>query len=131
MKLKILLPTQVLLDRPVSKIVAEAANGLFCLLPRHVDFVTAVVPGILSYVADDGLERYAAHSDGILTKSGDDVRLSARAGVRGDNLGTLRRLVVEQFQVLDERERVARSAVAKLEADFFRRYLQFGERDRV
>ena len=28
------------------KLVAEAPNGAFCLLPRHVDFVAALVPGL-------------------------------------------------------------------------------------
>ncbi|HBE49542.1 MAG TPA: F0F1 ATP synthase subunit epsilon, partial [Cyanobacteria bacterium UBA11369] len=51
MKLKVLLPTKILLEEEVSKITAEAANGSFCLLPRHIDFVTALVPGILIFVS--------------------------------------------------------------------------------
>ncbi|RME22412.1 MAG: F0F1 ATP synthase subunit epsilon [Candidatus Zixiibacteriota bacterium] len=131
MKLKVLLPTEILLDEDVTKIVAEAENGAFCLLPRHVDFVAALNPGILTYTTLAGEEQYAAHSDGILVKTTDEVRVSVRNGVRGENLGRLRQLVAEQFAVIDDRERVARSAVAKLEADFFRRFLEFGERDRV
>jgi len=45
MQLKVLLPTQVLVDEPVSKVVAEGEDGSFCLLPRHVDFTSALVPG--------------------------------------------------------------------------------------
>jgi F-type H+-transporting ATPase subunit epsilon len=37
MRLKVLLPTMVLVDEAVSKVVAEAENGAFCLLPKHVD----------------------------------------------------------------------------------------------
>lgn len=131
MKLKVLLPTEVLVDEEVAKVVAEAENGAFCLLPRHVDFVAALSPGILTYTTAAGEERYAAHSDGILVKSDAEVRVSARNGVRGENLGRLKQLVAEKFAVIDDRERVARSAIAKLEADFFRRFLEFGERDRV
>ncbi|MDY6909404.1 MAG: hypothetical protein SWC40_05625 [Thermodesulfobacteriota bacterium] len=65
MRLRILLPTEILLEEPVRKIVAEAPNGFFCLLPRHVDFVTALVLGILSYEAEDGRERFAAMDEGI------------------------------------------------------------------
>ena len=44
MHLTVLLPTEILLDAvDVSKIVAEAQDGFFCLLPRHVDFVAALV----------------------------------------------------------------------------------------
>ena len=45
MKLKVWLPISVLLDETVTKIKAEAENGHFCLLPHHIDFVTALVPG--------------------------------------------------------------------------------------
>ena len=131
MNLKILLPTEVLLDETVTKIVAEAENGAFCLLPRHVDFVTALVPGILCFTTERDKERFAAHGEGILVKSGQYVRVSTRNGVGGDDLGTLRQLVTQRFRVLDDRERVARSAMAKLEADFFRRFVEFGERERV
>ena len=44
MRLRILLPANVLLDEAASKIVAEAPNGSFCLLPKHRDFVTSLVP---------------------------------------------------------------------------------------
>lgn len=48
MNLKILLPANLLLDAPVHKVVAVASNGSFCLLPKHADFVTSLVPGILA-----------------------------------------------------------------------------------
>ena len=55
MKLTVLLPTEILVDEEVAKVVAEAQNGSFCLLPRHIDFVAALVPGLLSFVkAVDG-----------------------------------------------------------------------------
>lgn len=47
MQLKVLLPTEVLIDEAASKITAEAENGCFCLLPNHVDFVAGLVPGLL------------------------------------------------------------------------------------
>jgi F-type H+-transporting ATPase subunit epsilon len=46
MQLKILIPTKILVDCQVTKVIAEAENGHFCLLPHHVDFVAALVPGI-------------------------------------------------------------------------------------
>lgn len=130
MRLTVLLPIEVLVDEHATRIVAEAQNGSFCLLPRHVDFVTALVPGILSWTTDTG-EQLAAVSEGILVKSGPHVSISARDGVRGEHLGTLRQLVEERFLVLDDRERSARKAIARLEADFFRRFLESGEPGRV
>ena len=49
MKLKVWLPTEVLLEEDVIRIKAEAENGWFGLLPRHVDFVTALVPGVMTF----------------------------------------------------------------------------------
>jgi len=131
MHLKILLPTKVLLDEPVTKIVAEAENGSFCLLPRHVDFLSALVPGILTFTTDDELEHYVAIGEGILVKAGDSVRISTRHAVRGTDLDQLRETVSNEFERIDDRERAARSAIAKLEADFARRFLELGELPRV
>ena len=131
MNLKVLLPTHILIDEEVQKVVAEAQNGAFCLLPRHTDFVTALVPGILSFVDRAGNEQFLAADEGILVKSGLQVRVSTRHAVRGEDLGRLRQMVREQFEVLDERERAVRSAIARLEADFVRRFLEYGEPTRV
>lgn len=127
MNLKVLLPTEVLIDEPVTKVIAEAADGSFCLQPRHTDFVAALVPGILTFVTLGNVEQFVGVADGVLVKSGEDVRVSTRYAVRGGDLGTLRRTVIERFETLDDKERVARSAIAKLEADFVRRFIEYGE----
>lgn len=124
MNLKLLIPTEVLVDQKVTKVVAEAENGSFCLLPRHVDFLAALVPGLLAFVDEDGLEQFAAVGEGLLVKRGSDVLVSVRQATHGGDLGELRRTVSEQFSILDERERAAHAAVAKLEASFLRGYLE-------
>lgn len=125
MQLKILLPSEVFLDQPVCKVNAEAANGSFCLLPRHVDFLAALVPGLLSYTDLNDQEQFVAVDEGLLVKKDRDVLVSTRHAVGGTDLGSLRETVRRQFGVLDERERIARSAMAKLESDFIRRFLEF------
>jgi F-type H+-transporting ATPase subunit epsilon len=52
-RLRIFLPEKVLLDRPVRKVVAEGESGSFALLPRHVDYVEPLVPGILAFTPAD------------------------------------------------------------------------------
>lgn len=123
MQFKVLLPTEVVVDEPVRKIVAEAANGSFCLKPRHTDFLTALVPGLLSFTTEDNVEYFLAVDEGILVKHGEEVLVSSRHAVRGQRLDELEALVRDRFEVLDERERTARSAVARLESDFVRRFL--------
>lgn len=128
MRLKILLPSHVFLDEPARKIVAEAENGHFCLLPRHVDFAAALVPGILSWLSPEGDEVFAAVDEGILVKCGPDVWVSTRNAVRGPHLGVLKQTVDEVFRRLDEQERKSRSALARMEADFARRFWELGRR---
>lgn len=124
MRLKVLTPTEVLVDEDVGKVTAEAENGSFCLLPKHVDFVAALVPGLLSYETPDAQEVFVAVDEGTLVKQGGTVRVSVRRGVRGGELGRLHRAVQERFRRQDEREREVRSVMAKIEAGFVRRFLE-------
>lgn len=124
MKLKVLLPTRILMDEEVSKIVAEGEDGSFGILPRHVDFVSALVPGILSFVSG-GQEEFLAVDGGILVKCGSEVLVSTQEALRSMELGELERLVEEKFQTVEDHEKKSRSALAKLETDFVRRFLEW------
>ncbi len=124
MKLRVLLPIEVLIEEDATKVIAEAHNGFFCLLPRHVDFIAALVPGILSFETTGGREEFLAVDEGILIKCGQEVTVSTRNAMRGPDLGQLKRTVVERFKALDEREKTARSAMARIEAGFVRRFLE-------
>lgn len=135
MKLKILIPTEVLIDREVTKVIAEAENGHFCLLPHHVDFVASLVPGILCFTTETGEERFVAVDEGILVKCNDplsgseaspEVLVSTRNAVVGTNLETLKQTVAEQFRVLDEKEKLTRSALARFEASMMRHFQELG-----
>jgi F-type H+-transporting ATPase subunit epsilon len=117
MRLKVVLPMRIFLDQEVTKVVAEAANGSFCLLPKHIDFVAALVAGIISFESEKG-EEYLAVDEGILVKRASEVRISTRRAVRSKDLGELKQIVKQEFRTLDERERKTRSILAKLEADF-------------
>lgn len=126
MKLKILLPTEIILEESAFKINGEAENGSFCILPNHIDFVTVLVPGILSFNSPSGQEIFIAVDQGILVKCGDQVLVSIRNAIRGTDLETLQQTVETQFQILNEREKKARSAAAKLEVSFMRGLVEIG-----
>lgn len=116
MHLRLLLPTQVLIDETVAKVIAEAADGYFCLLPRHRDFVAPLVPGVLTYQKPSGEECFVAVNEGALVKCATRVMISAYDAVLGTDLEQLQALVDERFLQLDEHERKARAALARLEA---------------
>ena len=124
MKLKVWVPTEVFCDEEVTKIKAEAENGWFGVLPRHVDFVTSLVPGILSFDLPEKQTEYLAIDHGILVKCGPEVSVSTRNAVRGADLGTLKEAVAKQFRTLHEKELAAREFEAKLEADLVRQLME-------
>lgn len=128
MNLKLLLPSHVLIDEPTQKIIAEGWNGSFCLEPRHVDFVSALKPGLLQFIAETGQEVFVAVDEGILVKCANEVLISAYNAVRGDDLDTLKYTVEHRFRHLDESERIARSALARLEAGVVRRFTQIQDK---
>ena len=124
LRLRVLMPTRTVLERDVAKVVAEAVDGSFCLLPRHVDFVTALVPGILAHARRDGTEEeYVAVNGGVLVKVGPDVSVATAEAVPGDALERLRERVEREFLALDEQQRTARSVLARLEAGVLRRFV--------
>ena len=124
MRLKVLLPSEVLLNEQSRKVIAEAENGSFCIEPRHVDFVAALVPGLLSFVNAQGEEVFLATDSGVLVKCGTEVSVSVLNAVRGTVLEELHTIVERHFRQLDEQERIARSAVARLEAGVVRRFIE-------
>lgn len=128
MKLTVWLPSEVLLEEEVSRIRAEADNGWFGLREKHVDFVSALVPGILTFQSRGRPEEYLAVDRGILVKCGRQVSVSTRNAVRGKSLEELRRDVEQQFREREEREKKALAYEAKLEADLVRRLLEVEKR---
>lgn len=120
MKLKVSVPNDVRFDEEVTKIKAEAEDGWFGVLPKHIDFVTALVPGIMSFDLPGGGTEYLAIDHGVLVKCGSNVFVSTRAAVRGRDLGNLRETVEKQFVAAHEKERATRELEAKLEGDLVR-----------
>ncbi|GJQ58980.1 MAG: F0F1 ATP synthase subunit epsilon [Candidatus Scalindua sp. AMX11] len=126
MKLKVLLPTEVLIEKEVTKVIAEAEDGSFCLKPKHIDFVAALEPGLLSFETTDGREEFLAVDEGTLVKCGAEVLVSTANAVRGPNLGKLKDMVEKQFMIVGEKQKSVRSAVAKLEANLVRKFIDLG-----
>lgn len=127
MHLKVLLPARVLVDENVESIVAEAENGAFGLLPRHIDFLASLKPGVLTFQTSGGVEGFVGHDLGILVKRGAEVLVSTQKAVVGTDLAALRGTIEREFKALDERERTARAALARLEAGMVRRFMELEE----
>lgn len=126
MDLKILLPFRVFAEiHGVSRIVAETREGSFGLLPRRLDCVAALEPGILIYETDAEGEAFVAIDEGVLIKTGPEVLISVRRAIGGTDLGQLREAVEQQFLTVDEVEQGVRAVMARLETGFLRRFVNF------
>jgi F-type H+-transporting ATPase subunit epsilon len=126
MTLRVLLPFRIFAEKTgVSRIVAETRDGSFGLLPRRLDCVAALAPGILIYENEAEGEVYVAVDEGVLIKTGSDVLVSVRNAIAGTDLGQLREAVEREFLHLDEREQGVRSVLAKMESGFIRRLAEF------
>ena len=127
MQLKILLPEKILLSERIRQLTAAGPAGEFCLKPKHIDFVTALVPGVLTYVDREEKERFLAVDEGILVKQQQEVEVATRQAVPGE-LGELEEVVLRMQDDFREREKVSRSASARLEIGFYRRFLEISGR---
>jgi F-type H+-transporting ATPase subunit epsilon len=125
MQLKILLPTEIFLETEINKITVEGENGHFTLLPRHIDFVSALVPGILVFQRENNESEFIAIDEGILVKCDQEVLVSVGNAVKGDSLATLQQTVENNFKLLNEQDKKAKKVAASLEASLIRRFVEF------
>ncbi|WP_199271717.1 F0F1 ATP synthase subunit epsilon [Paraglaciecola sp. L3A3] len=126
MHLKVLLPSEVLLDKKnVSHIVAETSDGAYGLLPNRLDCVAVLTPGILTFTDLDDGEIFVAVDEGVLVKTAHDVLVSVRSALIGSDLDTLRVAVEQDFMALDEQAQQVRAIMAKLESGFLHRFANF------
>ncbi|PFG52231.1 F-type H+-transporting ATPase subunit epsilon [Marinobacter sp. LV10R520-4] len=116
------LPTRTLFEGRAQRLFATAVNGAFGMLPNHTDFVTTLVPSVLILTDETGEELFFGIDEGLLVKTGHQIDIAIRRGVQGDSLDTLNDTIQTAFVEVDEEERVARSALSRLEANIVRRF---------
>ena len=122
LQVELRLPTRCLFSGTAVKVFATAANGAFTLLVNHTDFVTALVPSVLIVTDEAGDEHFFAVDEGILVKKDHGVHVAIQRGLQGDSLEAINDLVTTHFFDVDEEEKVARSALSRLEANIVRRF---------
>lgn len=123
MRIRIILPSKTVLDQEADKITAPGTEGSFQLLPKHIDFVSSLSPGILS-VFFEGEVVYYAINQGILVKQGDIVSVACLQAIRGTMLETLGDTVDASFRSQDENERRMNEVLTKLEVDTLRLFME-------
>ena len=116
-------PSRALFNGPVLRLNAVSSNGGFGILPNHVDFVTTLVPSVLVLTLNDSTERFFGIDEGLLIKQGHNVKMVVRRAVESDDLDSLTSTVADSFIDMEDEERIARTALSRLEANMVRRFV--------
>jgi F-type H+-transporting ATPase subunit epsilon len=126
MTLRVLLPYDVFTEeQKVLRIVAITPQGAFGILPNRLDCVASLSAGILVFEVEGEQEAYIAVDEGVLVKTGSDVRISVRNAMSGLRLDELRIKVEEEFIQLNEQQQQLRAVLSKMEGGFIQRLAAF------
>ncbi len=128
MRLKILTPTTVFLDKEVQKVDFEALDGFFTLLPKHMDFVNALKPTIVQY-QENGKTSYVACQKGVVVKKGDEVLLSTPLAIQNNDLEKLKNQIKVSFQQMEENRKEALLSLTRLELGLTKGLMQLNKRE--
>lgn len=117
-------PTRTLYEGDASRLQAVAEDGAFGMLPNHADHLAALVPAVLVLTEPDGRELFFGVDHGLLVKRGHEVGIAVRRAVQGESLAALSETIARRFLAVDDAEKAARTALARLEVGIVR---HFGE----
>jgi F-type H+-transporting ATPase subunit epsilon len=96
-RLCVLTPDQVVVDRLVTSIRFQEADGWRGILPHHAPYVTQLVNGVLLYrVADEQEPHYLVLFGGTLEVREDAVLVLSAAAEHGKDLQELSRRLLER-----------------------------------
>lgn len=125
MRVKLVTPNRVEVHEDFDKVIAEGTHGSFCVLPRHIDYLAILTPGILELRnATLPNDRWFAVDRGLLIKQADEISIAVHQAIESSDLETLQTSVAHRFQRIESVETAGMTAVASLEANFVRRLLE-------
>ena len=125
MILRILTPTEVVLEEEVAHVTVEDPTGSLGFRPGHAPLVTPLVPGILTARDTQGRERYLALNGGVALVNRDSVEVVSRQAIESDDLTHLEENVLSQFEREQDDDRTSFVAFEKMRLSFMRRLLEY------
>ena len=116
MKLKIITPLDIFVIEDVVKITAEGLEGHFVILPNHADYVSSITTSIFTFETKNKTEFFAVDG-GVLVKYGENVELSTKHAIKGNDLENLKKQMEIKFKEMEEEDKQTRTALASLEGN--------------
>ena len=124
MRLRVMSPTEVVLDQEVIHVTAEDVTGSLGIRPGHAPLVTPLAPSIVVARGPDGRERYVAVNGGAMLVSGNEVEIVSRHAVASDDMAHLEATALAEFDREAQEDQHNRVAFERLRIDFMRRVLE-------
>lgn len=117
MRLAIVTPLFIAVaEDEVVSITAEDESGSFGIWPKHADFVTVLTISVVGWKCRDGSQRYCAVRGGTLTMTGgDNVTITSREAIPGDDIGNLDQVVIARFVSEDDAEKSERVDLTRMQ----------------
>ncbi|MDE6639826.1 MAG: ATP synthase F1 subunit epsilon [Acetatifactor sp.] len=85
-RISILAADSVLYEGPCESLIVPTPQGLYGILAKHSNMISAVVPGRLSYRIPGGQEQYAAVSAGLVKVEDNEVLVLVDTAERPENI---------------------------------------------
>lgn len=117
-------PMGTVLEVNIKKVTFETLKGFYTLLPKHVDFVSAIKAGIVRYEDENNQEKFIASHSGIIVKKGSKVTMSVQDAILSNSLEELNNDIIEEFKKSEERRKELNTAMARLEVGILRGFSQ-------
>lgn len=95
MRLVVITPERLALDTSIEEVYAPGVMGQFGVLPKHVNFLTALAPGEVRY-RESGADRYMAVSGGVCEVLNDGVTILADAAEPAEDIDVERAATAER-----------------------------------
>lgn len=127
MRLRIFSPAREEVDLHVTAVALQGAAGAFTVLPRHIDTVAVLVPGLVTFWTADGGEQIVAVDGGTVVKVGDDVLVSTPTAVHTRGLDAVGETVARTLLAREAHEEAARQALGRLQTDVVERMVELEE----
>jgi len=111
----------------VQSFVARDASGAFGLMAKAERLMTVLGYGLARFRGADGAWHYLALPGGVVYFVDNELFLSTRRYVLGDDLGTVAAAVESTLVAEDRSLRSLKDSVARLEREIVRRLWRLGE----
>lgn len=108
----------------LASFVGEDASGSFGLMARHVRFMTVLTFGLARMTRVDGSRLYAGLPGGLLYFVDNELRISTRRYLLGDDAAAIARAMALQMLAEEQALEQTRRRLHRLEAEMLQRMAQ-------